>query len=578
MKHILLVVILAITIVGVLYIRSTDGFENPSIDKTFFNNINNLFNPVLPQSITPNQMAQATQAIRTSTQSLLANSYDQGTGNYPAGPVQMGQIYQSSDALKKAQTICEVENVATDCSAFDKPAFAQYCGMSLDVGTNSTGANHTGGLYIDPQAKATIPSNGIYIPSYGTSDQFAVNKETCQFMLNDYKCKHGGSIGENNCTKCFTDGTNHAISPGQTIQNPSFGFYTNATELTLKVIETNRTYTLLSSTSTPTTGVSSKPITDKGNSYKQVTVSSVPLAEKQNFQIIAAAPVGTDVVLAGYIQADTQTGLYTIDINAVIDTDNEQSPNIGGNIKGYLQVNQLYGTATMNLKGMMPFTFLPTTSPDGYSCQSGPFITTKEGADFIDTNDACYGSNAKPGQYSQSCLRKLFLAAGGTTSGSGYPTNAGTMNTLLVDSTGTNRTLSDIADFLYDKSVLASTGLLKGQSVDIIMWNAASQYMTGRTITSPCDTVRPGTILSYDCLVDLFNKSGCIARAPPAKGRAYPDRDLSKNPPAIQQAQRAGDKTAALNYYTNLYTVSNDNSKSNNVRRDPQLDCYGVSF
>jgi len=578
MKHILLVVILVFVVLGFLYIRSTDGFENPSVDKTFFNNVNNLFNPVEPQPITSNQMAHATQAIRTSNQPLLPDSYDQGSGNYPAGPVQMGTIYQSSDALKKAQTICEIEKGADTCSAFDKPAFAQYCGMSLDIGTNSTGANHTGGLYIDPQAKATIPSNGIYVPSYGSSEQFAVNKETCQFMLNDRKCKNGGSIGDNNCTKCFTDGTNHAISPGQTIQNPSFGFYTNATELTLKVTESNRTYILLSSTSTPTTGVSAKTITDKGNAYKQVTVPSVPLAEKQNFQIIAAAPVGTDVVLAGYIQADTQTGLYTIDINAVIDTDNNQSPNVAGNIKGYLQINQLYGTQTMSLKAMMPFTFLPTTSPDGYNCQSGPLITTDEGAQFIATNDACYGPEAKPGKYGLPCLQKLFLSAGGTTSGSGYPKNTGTAATLLVAPDGTNRTLTDIADFLYEKSVVASTGLRSGQSVEMLVWNAASQYMTGKTITGACDTSRPGTILSYDCLVDLFNKSGCVAKTPPAKGRAYPDRDPLKNPLAIQQAQRAGDKTAALNYYSNLYTVSNDNSKRNDVRRDPQLACYGITF
>ena len=574
MKHILLVVILAIVLFGFLYVRSTEGFENPSVDKTFFNNINNLFNPVLPRPISHNQMTQATQAIRTSNQPLLADSYDQGTGNYPEGRVQMGEIYTSSEALKRAQTICEIEKTA-NCSAFDKPEFAQYCGISLDIGTKSTGEKHTGGLYIDPDVKSNIPSNGAYFPTFGSSEQFAINKETCQFMKDDYDCKHGGEIGTRNCTQCFTDSSPHAIAPNQNKENTSFGFYTNATDLTLKINDTNTTYTLLSSSAKISTGVNATAITYNGNTYVQVTLGNIPFTEKNTFLLTASSITpGDTIVIAGYIQAQTQTGLYTIDMNALVDTDNGQTPNIGGNIKGYLQINQLYGTNAIQLTGKMPFTFLSTTSPDAYSCSTGPFITSKEGADFIATNNPCYGPDAQPGKYGLPCLQKLFLGAGGTTSGSGYPKNDGTALTLLVAPDGTNRTLSDIADYLYQQSVLASTGLVNGNSVDMQDWNAASQYMTGKTISNPCETSRPGARLSNDCLTYLYQQSGCLPL-----GTNNPDPNKQNPiPQQIQTAQQAGDKTGALNYYSAAYLLANDNSKHNDVRAPAFLGCYGVTL
>ena len=75
------------------------------MDKTFFNTINNLFNPVKPQPITAREINQVSQGIQTSSQPYISDAYEKGSAGER---VQAGTLYQSSDGLNKAKTICEI--------------------------------------------------------------------------------------------------------------------------------------------------------------------------------------------------------------------------------------------------------------------------------------------------------------------------------------------------------------------------------------------------------------------------------------------------------------------------------------
>ena len=598
MNQFLLVLIFIIIVITILYIRNVavmEGFidESTPIDKTFFNTFNNLINPTIPSPISAIDLRKASQGIHTTDQPYIANAYEKGTG---LAPVQTGALYQKSDALEKAQTICEVviptpgSGGKPDCNAFDNPQFNEFCGMSFDLeGTNSEGKGHIGGLYIDPEFKKTYPGNGYYSPGFGSSSQFAINKATCQYMQNDIDCKNNTNpIGTKNCSQCFSDSSLHAIENNVSTTTPTFTFYTNATDMALNIAETNTTYTLLSSKSTiPTSpGITSKSgPTANGIDFKTVFTGPVDIKEGQNFTITASHSAGAAVSIAGFLQGATYNGLYSIDINALIDTDNNQTPQVGGDVNGYLQMNQLYGVNNMKLHGLMTFTFVNPSTYDSVNCQNGPFVTSKSSAEFILTNQPCYAPDATPGNSGLRCLQKMFSAVGGTTSGSGYPNTPEKALILNIDSNGNKRTLEQIGDFLYQKSVLAATGLQDGQSVSIQKWNESSQFMTGKTITNPCQTNRPGTAVSMDCQKYLYSQSKCLDigtyNPDPSKKNC---KDSKGQPivctpnPTITAAAAAGNQDAITGFYANAYNQTNDSTLSNSAKYAAILGCKGVSL
>jgi len=595
MNQFLLVLILITVVITMLYIRQAaaiEGFNDNStpVDKTFFNTINNIFNPLKPQPITAREINQVSQGIQTSSQPYISNSYEK----VAAGErVQAGTLYQSSDGLNKAKTICEIvvplpgSGGKPDCKAFDNPQFNQFCGMSFDLeGTNSQGKGHIGGLYIDPAAKTTYPGNGVYNPTFGTSSAFAINKATCEYMQNDIDCKNNTNpIGTKNCSQCFSDSSFHAVVDNVPSVSPTFTFYTNATDMTLKITETNKTYILLSSATTipVTSGVTNKSgPTANGINFRTVFTGPVDIKEGNNFTITASNSSGASVSTAGFLQGATYQGVYSIDINALVDTDNDQTPSVGGDVNGYLQLNQLYGTTNMKLHGLMTFTFVNPSAFDSVNCQNGPFVTSKASAEFILANQPCYAPDATPGNYGARCLQKMFIAVGGTTSGSGYPNTDENIRKLNVDDFGNNRTLEQIGEFLYQKSVLVATGLEDGQSVTVQRWNSWSQYLTGRTITNPCQTTRPGAPVSVDCQKYLYIQSQCTSLGtynpdPTVKNcKNSTGADIVCPPnPTVTSAAAAGNQNGIINFYATAYAQTNDATLSNQARMAAILGCKG---
>lgn len=563
-----IVAVITVLWVGYYYTKSKEFFDNPSVDKTFFNNINNMFNPVMPHSITTKDMNKATQGRRATNQPYISDAYEKKTGQ---ANTKVGTIYDPQ-ALEKAK-ICEAVK-GENCNAFDNEDFAKYCGISFDeTGKNSKGEKHTGGLYIDPSYKESVPSNGKFYPTFGTSEYFAINKRTCKFMKDDIPCrvKKVSQIGTNNCTLCYTTRDRQTIEPGNAILKPGFTFYTNATDLELKANST--AYTLISSnTNIPVSAnVAAGPAINAstGESMKTVSITNVNINEGHSL-IITAKHTNTDttVLLAGFMMGLTQGGSVQMDINEIIDTDNGGTPLIAGNVSGYLIIQQNYNKDNVNIKlnGIMPFSFIDTMSADSDNCTDGPFITTLKGANYIAQNEPCYGPDAKPGAYSKECLQSIFLSAGGTREGKGFPNTDATA--AVLNSEGT---LNDIGYYLYRKSVLASTGIQGGNQALMADWDAASQYMTGKSISNPCETSDKKMGITADCFNYLYNKSGCMER-----GTYNPN--IEKNPTyvipdPIKTTKNIGDVSE---FYTLTRQKANNPALSNKTRENAFLGCYGV--
>jgi hypothetical protein len=568
-----IVAVITVLWIGYYYTKSKESFDNPSIDKTFFNNVNNLFNPAMPHRITTADMNKATQVRRATNQPYIGNAYEQQKNQENT---KVGTIYDPQ-ALEKAK-ICEMIK-GEDCNAFDTADFAKYCGISFDAnGTNSKGDKHVGGLYIDPTYKESVPKNGTFYPTFGTSDYFAINKRTCKYMKDDIACKKTHVVGTNNCTLCYTTGSFQAIEAGNTILKPGFTFFTNATDLEIKVNST--AYTLISSNSNiPVSAnvIAGPAVTaSTGQSMKTVSITNLNVTEGQSL-IITAKHTNTDttVLLAGYLQGLTQasTTPLQMDINNIMNTDNGGTPLVGGSVSGYLIIQQNYNKDNVNIKlnGIMPFSFVDTTSPDSDSCTNGPFITTKEGADYIAQNEPCYGPDAKKGGvYSKACLQSLFLGAGGTLEGKGYPKTD--VAAAILNSQGTG-SLSDIGYYLYRKSVLASTGTQDGNTVSMADWDAASQFMTGKSIGNPCETSDKKMSISTDCFNFLYNASGCIE-----KGTYNPN--IAKNPTYVKPDPIKTTKNISdvRDFYATTKQTADNPAISNNDRKASFLGCYGVDL
>jgi hypothetical protein len=179
----------------------------------------------------------------------------------------------------------------------------------------------------------------------------------------------------------------------------------------------------------------------------------------------------------------------------------------------------------------------------------------------------------------------MFIAVGGTTSGSGYPNTEENARKLNIDDNGNKRTLEQIGEFLYQKSVLVATGLEDGQSVPVQRWNSWSQYLTGRTITNPCQTTRPGAPVSVDCQKYLYTQSQCTSL-----GTYNPDptlknckdsagKDIVCPPnPIVTSAAAAGNQEGIINFYATAYAQTNDATLSNQARMAAILGCKGPTI
>jgi len=565
MRRVLLLGVLITTVICVLYFTSfREGF---AINSTRVQS-----DPATTKDIQDTTLAIAVPNIDRAlgtplTKGVLRRGDPNGGNSIMQYPVNTDT--EPSSYLQQAQTICEVVKTP-DCNAFNKKDFAANCGISFDKkGTNSNGYTQMGGLYIE--SKVPVPANGIYVPSLGTSNQFAVNKETCEWMQNDIDCKSGkNSIGTKYCSLCYSDTTKHAIEASSKPTNLTFVLHTNATSLILNAAGVN--YILLPQ---PTSkNIIVKPNSGSANGVRltTITVPNVKIKESDLVNIVGShSDPDETVIIAGAVNGTTRSGKYTFDIDSIVDKDNGATPIVQGTFNKNKLFTQIYGNTNISLTGIMPFTFLATSSADTENCQNGPFISTAAGMNFISSDEPCYGSNQAPGTYGIPCLQKMFLSAGGTQKGKGYPKDATTAKGLLFSASNKPRTLEEIGQYLYETSVVAATGrAANGATVPQLTWNTASEFITGVAITNPCQT-RPGKALSAECLSYIYKQSGCNPN-----GTLNPSKK-GPLPANVATDIKRGNYKAVDAFYKKIRATANNNTLPAKKRSQEIKWCYGAT-
>jgi hypothetical protein len=240
------------------------------------------------------------------------------------------------------------------------------------------------------------------------------------------------------------------------------------------------------------------------------------LGSYQKYQGLKVKPIPqVSGILIG--QTNVEGAIFQIDFNRLIIADKVtgRKARVTGTTKefqyesttfGTVDISSVYklspgfGQETMSLHCTQPFSFVDIQSQESTKCPSSPFVTKEASATFMQS-DPCYARGSVPGSYSVECLQGLFLSNGCTSQGKGFPINQN--NNLNA----TRLNLPSLADYIYDKAIIAATGVnTAGIKQEINDWSNASEFCTGKKISSPCD-ISMG-LVSDDCIVYLWDNTG----------------------------------------------------------------------
>lgn len=588
---ILLFFITALIIAFIFFYRGVDGFlgDATSLQKAFTEDRRKNYNPL------------GISLIAAGTEGTLGSSADGIMGT--VGDKTSFPLTEGKTGLFATIAQCEAVKIP-DCSAFDDSKFGVKCGLCLDpAGVNSAKEGTNGGLVLlakernearkaNAGKKDTIPN---YTATIGTcpANRLVSNKTECIRLTRELQCQKSGSYDLTECSQCYDDLTYSIVT-----QDPEVGVITGTGTLML-------------------VGTGKVTFSNPGHDSVSQQLSNTPLIipvegpEGTRVTLSVTGSPGKPPLIAGGVFGVTQSGTFVMDLYRIvlIDTNTGRKPNttktqtISHEAASVTATGMRpgFGKKQMTLTVVMPFTFVDLASGQAGICPKSPFVTQKASSEFLNS-DPCYSRGSGPGKFSLECLQSLFLSNSCTDGGKGYPKDSATSAALMANKDGSFRTLSDIADVIYNTAVTTSTGLdINGKKLSILKWSAASEFCTGVTVSSPCDVDPVDTgPLSLDCLTFLWNNAG---GADPAKSTYNPismASSLFKTPeaPAPRFCQQSGTlspldpngnpNTNAIAYWNALgnlnsvkatmreiHTNANAASLPDNARMPYFIKCYG---
>ena len=429
----------------------TDGFTDlvPDLQLqtgqerfNLFSPLINLLNPQLP--LTPD----SNKKIKEATQTLVLS--EDMPGEYQQkGVVAPYQVPKKvPESIDIAQKVCEsVQGRNFDssiCSNFDKPDFAKYCGITFDLNsTNSKGTNQgIGGLYLSLPARQSqgrsapkgTPPESMYSPTYGTSKvgTFVVDKETCMKTALERECSDK-QMFEGDCAQSYSPAALggslfHHLDPATEIVSPTLILLTNAPFLIITVIPnaegfqvsaTPRSNPYIQHITVPdsnTPVVVDMPELKEGNTfmiktmYKNTTENFLDITAPTSPPSSTSETVTSQTLfLAGFLKGQTLSGPYSTDIKYLIFQQGYQ-PRLQGMIDVTHGDNTVrcwsmrpdVATQMINLRFIMPFSFVSISSNEANNSPNGPFIKLAKSAAFLNS-DPCQTKDSAPGHYSPQC-------------------------------------------------------------------------------------------------------------------------------------------------------------------------------
>jgi hypothetical protein len=409
------------------------------------------------------------------------------------------------------ESIDKCEAVKTmDCDAFDDPEFSKICGICLDIGKNSDSVPATGGMVLLSTDRKLARENASsnYLPEYQPTVGFCPagkmvsTKAECLKLQRQLLCRKNSSYSLEGCSQCYSDTTYSIVdpktSPGVVAGS---GHILIAGKGILKVEEQGfpaRNGIKLSQTKPYKLNIKGK----EGTRIKFI-LETAPVSDDEDADI---------PYISGLLNGDTGSGVFSSDLRRIVMVDEvtgRKPRSQGKDTIDNVAVTKMapgFEKDRAIIVVIVPFTFVETTMEESSKCKDAPFVTTQAAAEFLES-DPCYKKGSGPGKFSLECLQGIWDDNGCNGSGKGYPGNATSAATLMAAKDGSFLSLNAIADFIYNKALITSTGVDEnGKLQPMKEWSEASVFCTGREITSPCDTPDKNKgPLSPACIIHLWN-------------------------------------------------------------------------
>lgn len=189
------------------------------------------------------------------------------------------------------------------------------------------------------------------------------------------------------------------------------------------------------------------------------------------------------------------------------------SPGIPGNLFWFWAKDRFLAKVEFTI--VIPATLRdPTVQEDIQLCPMGPIVSTEEGAKRMQAgmcDQPINGQPQVPGSYSDGCIQALFLGAGCSKKGKGYPSNGQKKNVFTKNSlTGDNLSIDEIIDNLYETYLIATTGTnSNGDTLEDSTFEKYAEDCLGEVLRTPCDNVNSATgPHTPQCLDYLFKNAG----------------------------------------------------------------------
>ncbi len=520
--------------------------------------------------------------------------------NVKAAPNRNG-VPETKSRLFQAVEVCEaVKDV--DCNKFKDPAFANTCLMTHELGKDSQGNPHKGGLVHfgeDKEDQLNYARSRGRAPAWkATLGEAAIGKvstdyQSCINLDEKLKCERGKSYELPNCAQCMNgQGVWTRVAPD-----------TEKAEGELVLVGTGNISVTIPGKSTKTGTLSeTTPFTvtlpvDAEGSQIYIRVGT------QN-AMTSSVNQGSQNKIAGYLKGPIANGGESkLDLTFIVQNDMESGARprfIGYTAVNGFSVNYLRparGRDSMNLAIYIPFTYIASNEEASIMCPGGPYQTKAASGNKL-WQDPCKDG---PGKYSLDCLKQRFTDGGcvSDTGGVGdlYPTTEEKAQKLRYDSAGNARTAAQITDFVYQMSIDARTGMQNGQKLSLMDWDKLSRDCYGKPIANPCsgDDQVNGP-LSTECIQYLFNNRMGPGRADtigptysegtPAESLYDQGRYCTKegtaspyNDNIIQQLQQTGKGVAQVQqYFDQIQQRALNNTLTDTERQEAVKQCYGINF
>ena len=519
--------------------------------------------------------------------------------------------YSTPDQLPGTLEIAQMcEAAPKTCNAFNDERFSKNCGMSFDPASVDS-AGHTagiGGLYISPYDRdeqmavyKNVQQTGAapYFPlktlaptiGKAKTGNFSLTKDQCTIVKETVDCESKQTFGLPNCTQCYTSGSFARVGPESGRLPSTLNLYGSGTV----VVSSSNGFIALQQTNLNL---------DKG---AQITIP--PNSEGTTFTVAVSGTL--PIYLCGYIEGQTATGTFKLDIMTLTqkDTVTGAKPRMTGTrlFNGFKCFTLMPGNgkSSMNLSCLLPFSFVNMFDGAALTCENGPIITREDSATFLES-DPCYGKANSPGNYKLECLQSRWSELGGTPQGTGYPSTKALADAIQKDANGGNQGIDTIVDILAVKMAQARSGRdANGAPLSIPDWNTVSMYATGTPITNPCDGENNANgPVSKECASYLYANKGISSRIgptytqPPSQAASfkekfqniegfesvpntynYPGTIIDPiNASGTQFAQNLGGVTAVQQKYDEINRLANDNSKTNEQRATAVKQAYDINL